>query len=89
MPGSPESSVTDPATIPPPSTRSSSPTPVTYRWLSSDEISESFFTALSRAAGALPPDERDFAAETCWRISSVIEFHSPQSGQRPYHLADS
>ena len=86
MPGSPPISVTLPSTMPPPSTRSSSPIPVTMRLFSSVVLIVLSLSGVrlvcpgTRAgAAALPPDGLAGSATT----SSTIVFHAPHDGQRP------
>ncbi len=75
MPGGPNSSVTEPATTPPPMTRSSSLTPVASGCMASVETSASANAGGPSVcrAGALPV--RTGAGPSV--------FHSPQAGQRP------
>ena len=83
-PGSPASSTTAPGTMPPPSTRSSSPTPVGLARAGSTLI-----VAIGRAGS----ERRARASATAARpaastppVESMIEPHSPHSGQRPSHF---
>src|SRR5215470_2353680 len=76
MPGSPPSRTTEPATSPPPSTRSRPGSPVSRREPASPRAS--VIVAGSGASGATRSA----------RSSSTYVFHSPQSGQRPSHLDD-
>jgi hypothetical protein len=71
-PGSPKSSVVEPAMNPPPSTRSSSPTPVEHTVAVDSPRSRSEVVAGAHAARVL----------ALVRSSSSV-FHSPQPGQRP------
>ena len=77
-------SVSEPVTIPPPSTRSSSPIPVSVRLSSSIEISFS-------TAGALcTPDSTcffSFPPAVTETGSSTREFHALQPGHCPSHFA--
>ena len=78
MPGSPPSSVTDPATSPPPSTRSISGMPVGWgceQCASTSPMGMAGAPADSRAGGAAPPSR-----------SSTNEFHASQVRQRPAHF---
>ena len=87
MPGAPDTSTRLPFTIPPPSTRSSSPIPVENRTSSVPEISFS-------RTGRLPaPGARIL---TLWlprfssrMVSSAMVFQLPQDGHFPYHLGES
>ena len=81
MPGSPPSSTHDPCTIPPPSTRSNSPMPVTIRSSASAGTSPSAIGA--RGARARP---RPFGAATIRSSTSV--FHPSHDGHRPTHFGD-
>ena len=78
IPGAPPSSTSEPGTSPPPSTRSSSPIPVSSRALRSALIARSGigFAAGPDARGPAPP-RAGFAA----RASSV--FQAPQPGHWP------
>ena len=77
MPGSPPSSVTDPDTMPPSSTRSSSATPV-------DRATAAEASTSAMGRGALPV--RTAAAGPAARCSSsTSEFHAPHVGHRPAH----
>src|SRR5439155_27273506 len=76
-PGSPESRLTEPATNPPPRTRSSSPTPVGRRPSTAGPTSDTG-TAVGAEFGAA---RRTGVARDS--TSSIIVFHSPQPGQRP------
>ena len=90
IPGSPPTSTSEPRTIPPPKTRSSSPIPV--RILSScvASISDNFFGDEFSCAAEEPVAERPReVAATVWIISSTIVFHALQPGHFPSHLIDS
>ncbi len=78
-PGSPPTSTSDPGTMPPPRTRSSSPIPVGIRSASSAETSASATTSRG-CAGALPRGE-----ESVVRSSRIVP-HASQAGQRPSHF---
>jgi hypothetical protein len=83
IPGSPPIKVTDPATNPPPSTRSSSADPVEMRGCSAEasaasEVGRS--TRLERLA-AVVRDPAD-------RTSVTNVFHSPHPAHCPCHLAE-
>ncbi len=80
MPGSPPTSVTDPGTIPPPSTRSSSPIPVGMRAVSSSATSASGVGVTDSSVRM--PALRGASSTT----SSTSAFQAPQEGQRPAHL---
>ena len=80
MPGSPLSRIRAPGTNPPPSTRSSSPIPVSRRDISSMAISVSAAGRVSVPVRCMLPALR--GASGC-SVSSVIVFHSPHWGQRP------
>ena len=75
MPGGPNSSVTEPATTPPPMTRSSSLTPVGNGWMASVETSAS--------ANAGGPSAGPFREGSRRTGAGLSVFHSPQAGQRP------
>ena len=74
IPGSPPMRVTEPATRPPPSARSSSLIPVATGWNDAEETS---------VIGMAPPMSDGTEATT--QDSSRV-FHSPQPGQQPTHL---
>ena len=82
IPGGPKSSVTEPATTPPPMTRSSSLTPVARGWVPSVETSASGSAATVSTGPAFfdPPARRTGAGPSV--------FHSPQAGQRPVQRND-
>ena len=75
MPGGPNSNVTEPATTPPPMTRSSSLTPVGNGWMASVETSASASAGGPSAAPFSRPPRRTGAGPSV--------FHSPQAEQRP------
>src|SRR6202050_1325076 len=83
IPGSPPIRVTDPATRPPPSTRSSSAEPVSRRRLSTPASSAREVDGDLRAA--LPP-RRAGPPAPCSSATRV--FHSPQAAHWPCHLGD-
>ena len=77
-----------PGTMPPPSTRSNSVTPEETRASSCDSISPKRTGFASRRRKP-PRAAIPFAAPAAGRArSSTNEFHSPQSGHFPSHLAD-
>ncbi len=76
MPGGPKTSVTEPATTPPPSTRSSSPTPVGSGFAPSVDTAHS---ATGGARGTAPAPDRARALGG----AEANVFHSPQLGHRP------
>ena len=87
IPGSPPTSVREPGTIPPPSTRSSSPIPVGIRSSFPVEISV-------RCTGFLPaalwlPSPWFPAGVLAAVGSSTNVFHSLHAGHWPIHFADS
>ena len=93
MPGSPPTNTREPATIPSPSTRSSSPKPVDTRSCSSMSISDSRDGLAAGIADFWLPEARrpnppwlpaDFETG-----SSTMEFHALQAGHCPIHLDDS
>ncbi len=85
MPGSPPRRISDPGTRPPPSTRFSSPMPVSMRSMSRSRIS---FTRCASARGM--PGRRIAAVDGSFAATcSAKVFHSPHAGQRPSHLGDS
>ncbi len=77
-PGSPPTSTSDPGTSPPPSTRSSSPSPVGMRAARSVGTSDS-----GRTSALITACLRPGAART---TSSTSVFHSPHSVHRPIHF---
>src|SRR5277367_721769 len=83
MPGSPPIRVTDPATSPPPSTRSSSAEPVRRRGCSTLASSAREVDGEARAALTAP---RAAPPEPCSSATRV--FHSPQAAHWPCHLGD-
>ena len=66
--------------MPPPSTRSSSATPVTSRASASSGTAES---GTGSAPGASATRRGTRARTGVGTVSSTIVFHPPQSGQRP------
>ena len=81
IPGSPPSRTSDPGTTPPPSTRSSSPSPVVSRPVTGSSSASATATGAARAAppAAAPWPRTGPRAAT----SSTRLFHSPQPAQRP------
>jgi hypothetical protein len=79
MPGDPPSSTSEPGTSPPPSTRSSSPMPVSSRACFSAATSAS---RVGRPAAARGAAARPFATGLP-RVSSISVFHSLQPGHCP------
>ena len=82
MPGAPLTSTREPRTAPPPSTRSSSPSPVVKRsssllWISSSRLGAGARMLLRTAA---------FGENAAGGVYSCKVFHIPQAGQRPCHL---
>ena len=77
IPGDPPSSTSDPGTIPPPSTRSSSPIPVDSRGTGAVSTSAS---GRGRAAAARRPEAE---ATAVGAASSTIVFHSLHPGHCP------
>src|ERR671917_380014 len=86
-PGSPPTSTIEPGTIPPPSTRSSSPTLVPIR-PPSTAVSTWSSLNVRPAAPAFFLVARSAKPTTFFsaRASSTNVLHSPQSGQRPSHF---
>jgi hypothetical protein len=84
MPGEPPIRTSDPGTIPPPRTLSSSPMPVANRTCSTASTSRSAIglTATAPPDRALPPPARR-PAPVDGRTCSTSVFHSPHPGQRP------
>ena len=82
IPGSPPISTEDGSITPPPRTLSSSSKPVERRTASSDLISDSFTTRLSRESEG--GDALDLLVALT--ISSSNEFQLLHSGQRPIHF---
>jgi hypothetical protein len=82
-PGSPASRITAPGTRPPPSTRSSSPTPVGRA-----RAASALMVAIGRAGctGARGLTARTAAGTAAAPAASITEFHPPHSGHRPTHL---
>ena len=78
MPGSPPSNVTEPGTMPPPSTRSSSPMPVGLGRLVNGSMSP--INRAGDAAGPITGSSRPVA------ISSTNEFHAPHPAHCPAHF---
>ena len=81
MPGGPNSSVTEPATTPPPMTRSTSLTPVGSGRVPSVD------TSTSASAGG-PSALADFELPARRAGAGPSVFHSPQAGQRPDHCSE-
>ena len=77
MPGSPPSSVTEPGTRPPPSTRSSSGTPVGRP---AAAIGSTSASGITTPAAAVEPSATDDGR------SSTRDDHAPHSVQRPSHF---
>ena len=83
MPGSPPSKVTDPATKPPPSTRSNSPDPVATR------IGECCDSAASVEGGAdSRPGPRLRRSAPAAAAAATSVFHSPQVPHCPCHFGE-
>src|SRR5437773_1813913 len=82
MPGSPPTSTTDPGTIPPPSTKSSSRSPVGHRSTPGAPSSDSRTGGRSREAVRLLSDRPTVRL----RGSSASVFHAPHASQRPPHF---
>ena len=81
IPGSPPTSNTDPATSPPPVTRSNSPMPVSRRATGSPTPCNDTKSITRPFATALPcGDDASGAA------SSAMLFHAPHASHRPAHL---
>ncbi len=81
IPGSPPTSSTEPATSPPPLTRSNSPMPVARRGTGSPTPCNDTKSITRPFANALPcGDDASGAA------SSAMLFHAPHASQRPAHL---
>ena len=92
MPGSPPTNTREPATMPLPSTRSSSPKPVPIRSVSSTEISsrEDGLILAGRPGPADPADiPRPRAGVFRSAGSSTKVFHALHPGHWPIHFADS
>ena len=83
MPGAPPTKTSDPFTPPPPSTRSSSPSPVENRICRSDASSSWSFLGL--LAASFVPLDALFAAGFLSSNSTML-FHAPQAGHWPCHL---
>ena len=84
MPGSPPKRIKEPGTIPPPSTRLSSPSVVSIRisWLESISFIRKGFGALVLETDSL--FQADFSS--FWMISSAMVFHSLQELHCPCHF---
>jgi hypothetical protein len=82
-PGSPASSTTEPGTSPPPSTRSSSATPVVRRGLEPASISRSERGLPATGAGSACSSRRTRVGAAA--TSSTRLDQEPHSGQRPSH----
>src|SRR5256885_6669477 len=82
MPGSPPTSTTDPGTMPPPSTKSNSASPVRQRSGRTVARLESWTGATSPALAFQPSD----LATDRPTASSTSVFHSPHASQRPAHF---
>src|SRR5258708_4701055 len=85
IPGSPPTSVTEPGTMPPPSTKSNSASPVRQR------SAPPALTSARRTGGGpagRPARERRCARPGAWRPSgsSARVFHAPHASQRPAHF---
>src|SRR6185312_8405403 len=90
IPGEPPSSVSEPGTRPPPSTRSSSPMPVGRRVTGAAPTSRSRRGATRSARLRAPPAARRREApppEASGSTSSTSVFHAPQVGHWPCHFA--
>ena len=83
MPGSPPISVTEPATSPPPSTRSNSPEPVARRGASTRAAESSVSARPAAAAGAARA-----RAGRCATACAVSVFQASQDGHWPCHLGE-
>ena len=81
MPGSPPTSIADPATIPPPIARSNSAIPVWSR------SGKAIVASSPTNSTARPPVDRSWRAENTLTtaLSWTIVFHSEQSGHCPCH----
>jgi len=88
MPGSPPIRVTDPVTNPPPSTRSSSWSPVAIRFSVEDTMVPTGLGVLERWVAELVFQEGTFVVVLS-TTSSTNVFHSLQEGHLPSHFADS
>src|SRR5262245_12681773 len=80
MPGSPPTSVTDPGTIPPPSTKSNSARPVRQRSM------VSVLRSVSRIGGLAVGSPLIVEPPSRPTGSSISEFQAPHASQRPPHL---
>src|ERR1041384_5136409 len=82
IPGSPPTSTTDPGTMPPPSTKSNSRSPVCHRWTAppctADRRTGGLPDGAARVLSARPPVRPT--------ASSTSVFHAPQESQRPAHF---
>ncbi len=89
-PGSPASRTTEPGTIPPPSTRSSSATPVGR---ATDDVLEISVMRRAGDVGIIDPAPTFAALEPARpvtgtaSVTSSMEPHVSHSGQRPTHFA--
>src|ERR1700694_4359935 len=84
IPGAPPIRTSEPGTIPPPSTLSSSPMPVLNRRSAAAATSASATGAAAATRAPPPPGPRRPAA-TGLSASSTNVFHSPQLGHCPAH----
>ena len=87
IPGAPPISTSEPGTIPPPSTLSSSPIPVLRRSCSAAATSPSATGATRRRRVPAPRAARGAAPPAGRRTSSTSVFHSPQPGHCPAQRA--
>ena len=85
MPGSPPINITDPATRPPPRTRSNSEIPVLRRTISSTTTESRLVTVSEEFR---PEYRSPFPLPARWRISSSRVFHLPQSEHCPAHFGN-
>ena len=83
MPGSPPISVTEPATRPPPSTRSNSPEPVGNRAASAVAAEPS---VCATPAGGAPAARATVRAFSRGALIADSVFHAAQAGHWPCHL---
>ena len=89
IPGSPPTRVTDPATSPPPSTRSNSATSVANRLAPAASTCAIGIGTLRNPAESRSAAARPDAVRAAGTALSATEPQVPHSVQRPSHLADS
>src|SRR5687768_8942769 len=89
MPGSPPINTSEPGTMPPPSTRFSSSSPVPIRYSGEDSISSSVFAEMVFERGVVCLHSFLLFPSSFDIISSAKLFQELHDGHFPSHLADS